>query len=300
MLLRQMKYFLAAVYCKSFNEAAKQCFISQPSFSLQIKQLEKELGVKLINRNNCNFSLTPAGEKFYEPCKRIVGDVQNLMQNMQHFAETDQVPSYIIGCKTGYNVCRLLNVINMLNKNSQTYHLELLYGDHEQLLTMLANKEIDMLITEDREADNKFLVGELLEIADLCICVPKHSFPPEIKALHISDLAEQTCVIIANRDYVMQEQEYFAKCLDFHGNFFTARDIPTALTKVIDDKVKSFLPVTSNNDAPFYFSNFTRTLPLLADDEPVEIYYNIFWQKNNPNRKIAAIAQHIASLMQDH
>lgn len=99
MLLRQMKYFLAAVYCKSFNEAAKQCFISQPSFSLQIKQLEKELGVKLINRNNCNFSLTPAGEKFYEPCKRIVGDVQNLMQNMQHFAETDQVPSYIIGCK---------------------------------------------------------------------------------------------------------------------------------------------------------------------------------------------------------
>ena len=50
MLLRQMKYFLAAVYCKSFNEAAKQCFISQPSFSLQIKQLEKELGVKLINR----------------------------------------------------------------------------------------------------------------------------------------------------------------------------------------------------------------------------------------------------------
>jgi len=53
MLLRQMKYFLAAVYCKSFNEAAKQCFISQPSFSLQIKQLEKELGVKLINRNNC-------------------------------------------------------------------------------------------------------------------------------------------------------------------------------------------------------------------------------------------------------
>ena len=81
---------------------------------------------------------------------------------------------------------------------------------------------------------------------------------------------------------------------------FIARDIPTALTKVIDDKVKSFLPVTNNNDAPFYFSNFTRTLPLLADNEPVEIYYNIFWQKNNPNRKIAAIAQHIASLMQDY
>ena len=87
MLLRQMKYFLAAVYCKSFSEAAKQCYVSQPSFSLQIQQLEKELGVKLINRGNCNFSLTPAGENFLKPCERIVGDIQNLLQNMQHFAE---------------------------------------------------------------------------------------------------------------------------------------------------------------------------------------------------------------------
>lgn len=62
--------------------------------SLQIKQLEKELGVKLINRNNCNFSLTPAGEKFYEPCKRIVGDVQNLMQNMVSYGNESGTELY--------------------------------------------------------------------------------------------------------------------------------------------------------------------------------------------------------------
>lgn len=115
MLLRQMKYFLAAVYCKSFNEAAKQCFISQPSFSLQIKQLEKELGVKLINRNNCNFSLTPAGEKFYEPCKRIVGDVQNLMQTCSTLRKRIRCQAILSAVKQAiiYVACSTLSICSI-------------------------------------------------------------------------------------------------------------------------------------------------------------------------------------------
>lgn len=60
MLLRQMQYFLAAVACKNFGEAAKLCYVSQPAFSLQIKKLEQKLGVKLIQRNNRSFELSPA------------------------------------------------------------------------------------------------------------------------------------------------------------------------------------------------------------------------------------------------
>ena len=42
MLLRQMKYFLAVADCKSFSEAAEQCFISQSAISQQMKVLEDE------------------------------------------------------------------------------------------------------------------------------------------------------------------------------------------------------------------------------------------------------------------
>ena len=300
MLLRQMKFFLAAVYCKSFSEAAKQCFVSQPSFSLQIQQLEKELGVKLINRGNCNFSLTPAGENFLKPCERIVGDIQNLLQNMQHFAEKSQIPHYTIGCKTGYNVCRLLNVINNMNKNTEMYHLEIIYGDHEQLMLMLKNKEIDMVISEDRKTNDKHLQSEIIEIADLYTCIPTTTIPKDKSVLDISELAYHTCVIISDRAHASQEINYYRNLLNFYGDFFVVRDVPTALTKVIDDQKKSFMPVPSNSDALFYFQNFTRFLPLKAENEYLEITYKIFWSKHESNPKIASIANHIVSLMQDH
>lgn len=44
MLIQQIKYFVAVVQCKSFTEAAEQCFITQSAISQQIKSLERELG----------------------------------------------------------------------------------------------------------------------------------------------------------------------------------------------------------------------------------------------------------------
>lgn len=65
MLLKQMKYFITIVDCHSFTEAAEQCFISQSAISQQIKALEKELGIRLFERNKRQFSLTSSWRYFY-------------------------------------------------------------------------------------------------------------------------------------------------------------------------------------------------------------------------------------------
>ena len=78
MLFRQMKYFIAVVECNSFTEAAEQCYISQSAISQQIRSLEKELGVELIHRENRRFTLTPAGEYFYEQSKGILNEVEDI------------------------------------------------------------------------------------------------------------------------------------------------------------------------------------------------------------------------------
>lgn len=78
MLFRQMKYFISVVECNSFTEAAEQCYISQSAISQQIRSLEKELGVELIHRENRRFTLTPAGEYFYEQSKGILNEVEDI------------------------------------------------------------------------------------------------------------------------------------------------------------------------------------------------------------------------------
>lgn len=65
-MLKQLKYFQSVVRLNSFSEAAEENFILHSAISQQIQTLERELGFKLLERKNRSFSLTPAGEYFYQ------------------------------------------------------------------------------------------------------------------------------------------------------------------------------------------------------------------------------------------
>jgi LysR family transcriptional regulator, hydrogen peroxide-inducible genes activator len=61
MNLRDLRYLVAVAEQKHFGRAAETCFVSQPTLSTQIKKLEEELGVTLIERTNRQVMLTPGG-----------------------------------------------------------------------------------------------------------------------------------------------------------------------------------------------------------------------------------------------
>src|SRR5699024_11461173 len=85
-----MKYFISVVECNSFTEAAEQCYISQSAISQQIRSLEKELGVELIHRENRRFTLTPAGEYFYEQSKGILNEVEDIRRETFRIGKEDR------------------------------------------------------------------------------------------------------------------------------------------------------------------------------------------------------------------
>lgn len=64
MTLQQLKYALTIADCGSMNEAAKTLFLSQPSLSETIRELETEIGFELFVRSNRGILVTPEGEEF--------------------------------------------------------------------------------------------------------------------------------------------------------------------------------------------------------------------------------------------
>ena len=72
MTLIQLRYAIAVAGAASMSEAARILFVSQPSLSASIKELEEEIGLELFRRTNRGISLTPEGEEFIGYARQVV------------------------------------------------------------------------------------------------------------------------------------------------------------------------------------------------------------------------------------
>ena len=72
MTLHQLNHVVAAARTGSFSEAAKQLFLSQPSLTVSIRELERELGITIFRRTNKGATLTPEGEEFLGYARQVL------------------------------------------------------------------------------------------------------------------------------------------------------------------------------------------------------------------------------------
>lgn len=80
MTLQQLKYVITIADCGSMNEASKRLFISQPSLSGSVKEMEDELGFEIFIRSNRGIIITPEGEEFMNYARQVI-DQYNLLND---------------------------------------------------------------------------------------------------------------------------------------------------------------------------------------------------------------------------
>ena len=83
MHLRNVEIFCDTVVHRSFSKAAEARGISQPAVSQAIQQLEERLGLTLIDRSTRPLELTPAGQVYYEGCRRLLEDFREVEERVQ-------------------------------------------------------------------------------------------------------------------------------------------------------------------------------------------------------------------------
>ena len=76
MTITQLRYVIAISQANSMNEAARHLFISQPSLSASVKDLEEEIGIELFRRTNRGVMVTPEGEEFLGYARQVVEQYQ--------------------------------------------------------------------------------------------------------------------------------------------------------------------------------------------------------------------------------
>jgi len=77
--LRHLEAFAAVARLSSFTKAAPALHVSQPSFTVQMKQLEEELGVRLLDRNTRSVSLTKIGQELVPVVERLLRELEGIV-----------------------------------------------------------------------------------------------------------------------------------------------------------------------------------------------------------------------------
>ena len=87
MTFEQLDYFIAAVKCDTFFEAAETLHTTQSTLSKQIMKLEKELNLQLLDRRRRSATLTEAGKMFYEEALELSRQYHQTLRRVKRFQE---------------------------------------------------------------------------------------------------------------------------------------------------------------------------------------------------------------------
>jgi DNA-binding transcriptional LysR family regulator len=142
--LRWLTAFVTVAEELNYRRAAQRLFVAQPAVSQQIMNLEKELGVRLFDRNNRSVRLTDAGAAFLAPCREALGAVENaglLARN----AGTGEYGRIRVGFNAGFVTDHLVTLVQVLRRDHP--HIDLVIDSSRrtpEILKMVREDRLDM------------------------------------------------------------------------------------------------------------------------------------------------------------
>ncbi len=181
---RELRAFCQAAKTGSISKAATRLQLSQPSVSLQIQSLEKELQILLFERRGPRIKLTPAGQQLLEMANPLVDGVDNLVETFQTSAS--EVTTGPLDIAAGEST--LLYILPELTKQFMDKHPSITVRLHN-----VTGKDGTAMMRDDT-AD--FAVGAMDEVPEDLIYYPVYSYKPVLITPVDHPLAGQTSISI--------------------------------------------------------------------------------------------------------
>ncbi len=286
MLLRQIEYLQAVIEQGNFYLAAEQCHVSQSAISQQIKKLEEELGVNLLERHNRTFSLTPAGEHFYRKSLLISEDLKALVRETKKIADHDGAVLRI-GYYKGYSGNELSEAVALFSEKYPAVEVQITVGSHEELYYAMENNTVDLALNDQRRAFSDAYNNEVLSESHVYIELSARNPLSRKTTLEVADLKNMPCILVINSTGRKEEQQYYEEIIGLKGEFLFADTVQEARLKLISGS--GYMPVDVIGEQAWFDTAVSR-IPLYRNGSAVKKTYCAFWRKDNSGYYIEEFA----------
>ena len=284
-MLNQIRYFQAVVRRGSFTEAAEECHISQSAISQQIKALEQELGIQLLERMNRKFTLTPAGKHFYKKSLVLVADYDRLVQDTARIARNNQ-EELRIGYLKGYSAQAIQRAVAAFSEKFPDVTVHILSGSHEDLYNALRSGQADIVMNDQRRAFSDEYVNCSLAYRDCCAEIAARNPLSALDSVSPEDLKNTPCILVASKNQQRTEQAYYRDIFGFRGDFLFADGMDEARVMVVQNN--GFMPV---DDGAEQVGDTTVRIALCRSGSPIRRHYCAFWKKDNSGYYVEQFAE---------
>ena len=173
MTLQQLKYAIAAADSGSMNEAAKELFISQPSLSNAIKELEKEAGISIFTRNNKGITISLEGAEFLGYARQVV-EQASLMEEKYLGTRPQRIKFSVSTQHYSFAVNAFVELIREYGMEEYEFSLRetRTYEIIEAVSNMISEIGIIYLNDFNRKVLTKFIMENELEFHELFTAKP--------------------------------------------------------------------------------------------------------------------------------
>jgi len=189
--LRDLEYLDAIERHKHFGKAADACNVSQPTLSAQIKKLEEQLGLTLVERHPRNVMLTTAGTVLTDQARNVLKSAKEFEATAKTLADP-LAGDLRIGLIPTLAPYILPHIMPALTKAMPNVKLYLYEKKTKELLQDLDNGDMDILILPWLDDEMKRFERYKLVDEPLILATPPEHPLSQKESLHLSDLKNDT------------------------------------------------------------------------------------------------------------
>ena len=272
-MYRQMRYFIAVVETNSFFEAGELCHISQSAISQQIKALESELQVDLLERHGRKFTITPAGQYFYQQAKRQIAETDALIREVRRIGKGEQ-QRLRVGVLNGFSNRIMQQAVDTFAETHPNVTLTLSTGTHEEIFQQLIAGQLDMAINDQRRALSDQFVNEFLADQAVYALMRQTEREHAGSGIELADLAELLCVCVTGGALREVEVSFWRDAVNIQSDILFAGSIDAALLNIAAGI--AFLPCDEDMAVPAGCVH----LPILRNGTPLTRKMYAFWPES--------------------
>ena len=179
---KQLQYFLTAVHKGSIAGAARELDIAQPAISQQLANLEREMGVKLLDRHFSGISLTSAGELFFHHAVKIMDDINAAKTELLEMAQ-DLAGTVKVAMLPSIGNVLSMPLIAEVKKEYPSLKLDLSTGPSYSVRGWLESRQVDIALTYEQDVDTRFMSVHPLIKEDMHLILANTSTSKELSHL---------------------------------------------------------------------------------------------------------------------